>query len=141
MINVAVYGTLKRGYSNHTLLKSAEFLGHGVTKEKLRMLDTGGFPVCFYGGLAAVVVEAYAVDTNTLTALDRLEWNGTMFVRRLHDVFIGSHNSKIECNIYLGVEEFWNRRLSGMSEVQPIDDRSGVATLCWPVEEARVQHP
>lgn len=122
MINIAVYGTLKKGLGNHAAhLTGAEFLGNGVTKEPLRMFDTGGFPVVFHGAQAPIRVECYGVTTDQLIGLDQLEWNGRMFVRTKHQIIVGAHQSTIECMMYLGVEEFWKRKMTGLREVLPVN--------------------
>ena len=41
-----VYGTLKRGYGNHRLLRDAAFLGQAATTDKFMLVDCG-FPYMF----------------------------------------------------------------------------------------------
>ena len=41
-----VYGTLKRGYGNHRLLRDATFLGQDTTTDKFMLVDCG-FPYMF----------------------------------------------------------------------------------------------
>ena len=120
-IHVAVYGTLKRGFSNSSYLMDSQFLGNGVTKDKFQMFDTGGFPVIFHGEHAPVVVEAYGIQGDVLCCIDELEWNGRMFVRSKYDVLIGTHRSKLTCFIYLGVEDFWRRKMTGLRQWEPQD--------------------
>ena len=122
MHNVAVYGTLKRGLSNSSLLSGQQFLGQGVTLDKFWMRDTGGFPVLFHGDVAPVRVEVYGVNDQVLAKLDQLEWNGRMFVRTYHEILVGAHNSRLKCFMYLGVEDFWKKRQSGLRDVTPVDE-------------------
>jgi gamma-glutamylcyclotransferase (GGCT)/AIG2-like uncharacterized protein YtfP len=43
--NIAVYGTLKKGFHNHRLLKEATFVGTGMTKEKYCLTTIAGNPI------------------------------------------------------------------------------------------------
>lgn len=74
---VFVYGTLKRGESNHNVLLGAEYLGVGFTKpSEWIMLNLGPFPalVDSHGAFAPPVQgELYLVDDTGLNALDALE--------------------------------------------------------------------
>lgn len=123
LTNVAVYGTLKRGEGADQFLKGCNFLGHGRTVEPFVMRNTGGFPVVLRepGEKATIMVEAYAVPPEVLAALDRYESNGRMFVREIHDVQIGAHNSRIQCHMYLGVPGFWKPQLDSTYELTPKD--------------------
>ena len=69
---VFVYGTLKRGYSNHYFLEGSLYLGEFKTNPKWGLLDLGLFPAMVVGSLE-VEGEAYGVDEATLDRLDRLE--------------------------------------------------------------------
>lgn len=78
---IFVYGTLKRGHSNHRLLEGAEFIG----------VDQA--PGVVYGGNRFVPVaqpceeerwiigEVYRVDAETLKRLDRLEGHPHAYTR------------------------------------------------------------
>jgi gamma-glutamylcyclotransferase (GGCT)/AIG2-like uncharacterized protein YtfP len=79
---VFVYGTLKRGGSNHSLLQSSsEFLGEAVTVPTYRMLATS-FPVIMPDATGKPVAgEIYAVDDTTLVRLDQLEREGRSYDR------------------------------------------------------------
>ncbi|MDL0430447.1 gamma-glutamylcyclotransferase family protein [Marinobacter sp. TBZ242] len=69
---VAVYGTLKSGYSNHQLLDKACYIGSdrltGVT-----LYNLGPYPGALPKPSDGVWVEVYAVDDQLLAMLDRLE--------------------------------------------------------------------
>jgi gamma-glutamylcyclotransferase (GGCT)/AIG2-like uncharacterized protein YtfP len=43
-MNLFVYGSLKRGFSNHHFLTGQIFRGLAVTRLEARMVDCGGFP-------------------------------------------------------------------------------------------------
>lgn len=83
-INVFVYGTLKKGESNHRLLKDQEFLGTYKTTPEYRMYDYGFFP-CLKedaGHGISIEGELYKVDSLTLRRLDVLEGISTQMYKR-----------------------------------------------------------
>jgi gamma-glutamylaminecyclotransferase len=77
---VFVYGTLKRGFSNHPLLERAEWLGAARTRGRWPLVIAGSwFVPCLLerpGDGHHVRGEVYAVDAPTLEALDELEGVG-----------------------------------------------------------------
>jgi len=79
---VFVYGTLKRGGSNHSLLESSsEFLGEALTVPTYKMVATS-FPVIMPDATGKPVAgEIYAVDDATLARLDQLEREGHSYDR------------------------------------------------------------
>ena len=70
---VGVYGSLRKGLSNHYFLKSSEYLGQTTTQPEWSLYDLGAFPALVPTGNTAVVVEVYRVTPQTLAALDQLE--------------------------------------------------------------------
>ena len=70
---IFVYGTLRRGGSNHGLLAGATFAGPAETREPFAMFDLGGFPCIVPGGEEPVAGEVFLVDGATLARLDALE--------------------------------------------------------------------
>ncbi|NLK66361.1 MAG: hypothetical protein GX282_02680 [Campylobacteraceae bacterium] len=71
---VAVYGTLKQGFTNHHFLENQQFLGRGKTVDKFPMID-GALPYAFdkTGVGLNLEIELYAVDKECLKSLDILE--------------------------------------------------------------------
>jgi gamma-glutamylcyclotransferase (GGCT)/AIG2-like uncharacterized protein YtfP len=72
---IFVYGTLKRGCSNHYYLAGQTFVGPARTRPGYRLYDHGGYP-----GLVAkpddregVAGEVWAVDEEALRQLDHFE--------------------------------------------------------------------
>jgi gamma-glutamylaminecyclotransferase len=87
-IALFVYGTLLRGQSNHRFLGDARCLGAARTEPEFELVDLGSFPAMVRGGRTAVVGEVYALDTETLRAVDELEEHPKFFCRspvRLED--------------------------------------------------------
>lgn len=73
--HVFVYGTLKRGLSNHRYLAGQKFLGEASTAPLYRMVDCGGYPGMFAveeGGLS-ILGEVWEVDDACRQQLDILE--------------------------------------------------------------------
>ncbi len=68
---VAVYGSLKRGQSNHHFLAAAEYRGT-ARLEGFALYDLGPWPGAKREP-GVVQVEVFAVDAQTFAALDELE--------------------------------------------------------------------
>jgi gamma-glutamylcyclotransferase (GGCT)/AIG2-like uncharacterized protein YtfP len=86
-IKVFVYGTLKRGHSNHRLLSrgNAEFLGRAYVEGGWRMLDLGAFPGVVRDGNqkdGRVFGEVFSCDIETLATLDLLEGHPSFYERQ-----------------------------------------------------------
>ncbi len=75
-VTVFVYGTLKRGCRNHSVLKMAMFLGEAWTQPIYRMYNCGSYPGLVHSGPAqgrAIQGELYRVGAQLLVALDVFE--------------------------------------------------------------------
>jgi gamma-glutamylcyclotransferase (GGCT)/AIG2-like uncharacterized protein YtfP len=77
MHRVAVYGSLKKGFYNHSLLHTTDeesvYIGIWVTPPEYTMLDLGHYPGILEGGGAPIHTEVYGVSDQTLAMLDELE--------------------------------------------------------------------
>lgn len=75
MTCVFVYGTLKRGGSNHVFLAGQRYLGEARTTPGFTLYSLGDYPgmVRAPGDTAGVTGELWAVDDTCLAELDRLE--------------------------------------------------------------------
>lgn len=94
-VRVFVYGTLKEGHGNHTLLKeaNAEFVGYDSITGPLLMTDMVGFPgvyrpkctggevECDADAANMIKGEVWAMDPEGLAALDYLEGHPTFYRR------------------------------------------------------------
>lgn len=90
---IAVYGTLKKGFENHFIIKNSKFLGSYVTKTRHVMLDLG-VPHCSVRwdiGMQ-IKVELYEVNEKTLERLDALEGHPHNYYRDW--VELEGHESK-----------------------------------------------
>lgn len=93
-MDVFVYGTLKKGKHNHTLMEDSSFVGEGVTSETFFMWDVG-FPHVFEDKVydcqphAPVRGEVYSVNDEVLRNLDWLEGVPHHYDRRIVEVKVG----------------------------------------------------
>jgi len=72
---VFVYGTLKRGLSNHRYLAGQQFVGEARTAPIYRMVDCGGYPGMFavQSEGRSIQGEVWEVDETGRAGLDVLE--------------------------------------------------------------------
>ena len=84
---VGVYGTLKKGESNHGLLSDSKFIGGGFTLPKFSLISLGGFPGILPGD-SSVSIEVYKVDEATFKRLDRLEGHPSFYTRKIETVIL-----------------------------------------------------
>lgn len=74
-MRIFVYGTLKRGCSNHAHLSGQQFVREAVTAPRYRLVDCGGYPGMVPAEDAGTSVkgEVWEVDERGLEVLDLLE--------------------------------------------------------------------
>lgn len=97
-MQVFVYGTLKAGYGNNSLLQGSKFVREDRVKGY--KLFNCGFPVATPDANSSVKGEVWEIDpSKTLQWLDRLEGNGRMYNRT--EVPEG-------VSLYVGHPEFWD---------------------------------
>ena len=84
---VAVYGTLKSGFSNHTVLGDSSLVGVGKTVSKYAMQASGIPYVYEHDHRDQISVEVYELDDdNVRLSLDHLESHPTFYERKLTDI-------------------------------------------------------
>lgn len=99
---VFVYGTLKKGFGNHSLLNGSRFLGEGILEDStLKLVDLGFCPaivrvpdtenLCGNG----VAGELYFANNKTLLRLDALESNGILYTRERLQVTYYCHETEM----------------------------------------------
>jgi len=85
---VFVYGSLKRGFPLNGALRTAEFIGT-VPLQGYTLHSAGAFPYMVPCALGTVLGEVYRVDDETLSRLDRIEQEGTLYKREAIGVYEG----------------------------------------------------
>lgn len=68
----AVYGSLRKGLSNHGTLGNSPMVGTVVTEPKYTMVSLGGFPGVVKGGNTSITLEIYDVKHETIE--QNLDW-------------------------------------------------------------------
>lgn len=71
-MKLAVYGTLKRGMSNHRLLEGARYVGTDLLTS-ISLYDLGDYPAAQLESSQGICVEVYEVSAMQIDELDRLE--------------------------------------------------------------------
>lgn len=72
---IFVYGTLKRGHSNHGYMRGQTFIDLAMTEPRFRLHDLGGFPgmVLDENRGTSIHGEVWEIDDACLERLDELE--------------------------------------------------------------------
>lgn len=100
---VAVYGTLKRGKTNHFIMEllSAELLGTGKTAEKYPLTTDGMLPYLFdeAGVGHRISVEIYRVSDTALAVIDRFECHPKFYARKNAKCELSS-GEILDCFVY-----------------------------------------
>ncbi|MCX6955907.1 MAG: gamma-glutamylcyclotransferase [Verrucomicrobia bacterium] len=100
---VFVYGTLKRGCSNHHFLTGQKFLGEARTRPGFRLYALGGFPGMIPLSIDrdGVKGEVWSVDAAALVRLDGLEGLNEGMYRRERIVLLAPFaDREVETYIY-----------------------------------------
>jgi gamma-glutamylaminecyclotransferase len=102
---VAVYGTLKKGYSNyHSYLTGSKYLGGGNTKEKYPLIVKGlPYLIEDSGKGYNVEVDVFKVSASVLSKLDKLEGHPNWYRRKQVDIVVGGKT--LSCWIYFNIKE------------------------------------
>ena len=80
---VAVYGTLRRGFNNHGLIRDANFLDSGHTVKEYAMICEGiPYVKSNHTEGKNIAVEVYAVSNEQFRDMDRLEGHPTWYTRK-----------------------------------------------------------
>ena len=80
---VAVYGTLKQGHGNNSVMGVSKLISKGKTLNKYPMVESGiPYVLPRKGEGHNIVVETYLVDKNDMYSIDSLEGHPSHYVRR-----------------------------------------------------------
>jgi gamma-glutamylaminecyclotransferase len=85
MQGIFVYGTLKRGGSNHRFLAGQSLVGNARTLPEFRLFELNGYPgmVRVGSGGRSIEGEIWSVDADCVAALDELEGVGEGLYERI----------------------------------------------------------
>ena len=106
-----------QGFWNHCVLENADFIGKGILYG-YGLYDVSSFPGIIKREDGAVKGEIYGIDDPILKRLDRLEGEGSLYIRERGTIFM-DNGSLVEAFVYV-----WNRDVNEMS-YRPIE------TLPW----------
>ena len=99
-MKVFVYGSLKRGYWNSTILMDSEFLFKATTVDSVYdMFDLGSFPAVVKDGDSKIEGEVYKIKGRTIQMLDALEGNGSFYNRE--EILVTDGNKEVSAWIYI----------------------------------------
>lgn len=106
---VAVYGSLKRGKHNHSVLGDCyRYYGTGTTAPEYTMYDYGSFPGVTEGGSTPITVELFRVSEDVFKDLDALEGYPEFYNRKVVEIsnITGGHTqlAKAEAWMYFNAE-------------------------------------
>jgi gamma-glutamylaminecyclotransferase len=102
---IFVYGTLKRGGSNHRFLEGQRFLGAARTRPLFRLFELDGYPgmVAAPEGGRSIEGEIWEVDPSCLGRLDELEGVGHGLYAREPISLLPPHGGlSVETYLFLG---------------------------------------
>lgn len=115
---VAVYGTLKKGYSNYWhYLSGSHFVGSGTTTDKYPLVVSGLPYLIEEKGVGYNVdVDVFKVTDSKLKDLDLLEGHPRWYCRK--QINITLKGKQVLCWIYFNIKEVSGNRLLHKSYVQ-----------------------
>jgi len=104
MTRLFVYGTLKRGGSNHAYLAGQQFIGQARTVPGFTLIALGDYPGMVRLGADAVDGEIWAVDDERLKRLDALEGVDVGLYERAPIALAPPHTADeaVQAYLYLG---------------------------------------
>ena len=107
---LATYGTLKKGHSNHRIIKHCKFIGSCLSERDYIMFSVNDwYPAVVLGGDDAINMEIFEVeDQETADNLDMLEGYPDLYIKDIVNTPYG------DATIYL-----FNRRVDNLKEVEP----------------------
>ncbi|MEP1213454.1 MAG: gamma-glutamylcyclotransferase family protein [Marinobacter sp.] len=109
---VGVYGTLKKGHSNHHFMATARFVGRCRLKQ-ITLYDIGPFPGAKLRPSQGIDVEIYDVTNELFARLDQLEGHNPRAPRA------GEYDRRqLETPFGLAWIYLYNRDVSGLPAIQ-----------------------
>lgn len=102
--NIFIYGSLKRGFSNHSLLAGQSFIAVAHTQPRYKLYSLGGFPGMIENAQNGCSIEGeiWSVDTACLARLDELEDTAHGMYARVPILLLPPHDTlPVEGYLYL----------------------------------------
>ena len=114
--NIFVYGSLKRGFSNHSLLAEQHFVAIGKTRPRYKIYALSSYPgmVEVSENGRSIEGEIWTVDSACLARLDRLEDTAHGLYKRVPITLLPPHD-KLSVEGYLYLLPITGRRDCGDS--------------------------
>lgn len=100
-----VYGTLKKGRSNHLLIEHLPHLGDAFTDNNYSLV-VSGLPFLVKRKGEGVRGEIYKIDPETLRAVDRLEGHPSFYRREIINVTDFRTGDTVEAYAYIHPDVF-----------------------------------
>ena len=142
---IAVYGTLKKGYSNYWhYLTGSEHIGKGTTKDKYPLLVSGLPYLIENKGVGHnVEVDVFAVSSTVLARLDILEGHPNWYRRK--QIKIKSGKKTLNCWVYFNIKHKVEANdIMHVSYTQNYKPKAQ-STIDWwdgaPEKKSKKQHP
>ncbi len=101
---IFVYGTLKRGHSNHGYMEGQHFVSLAMTQPQYRLHDFGGYPGMVLDECNGISIhgEVWRIDADCLERLDELEDTaGGEYLREVVPMIPPFDQAKVEGYRYL----------------------------------------
>ena len=110
---IGVYGTLKKGHSNHHLIDHCHYLGECISENDYTMYSVNDwYPAVVFGGEDAILMEVFRVDDKeTADNLDRLEGYPSLYIKDIIKTPYGN------ATIYL-----FNRKVDNLNKVKSVSN-------------------
>ena len=102
--NIFVYGSLKRGFNNHSLLADQRFVTIAETLPRYKLYALGSYPAMIVATKEGRSIEGeiWSVDSECLTRLDKLEDTAHGMYARMPILLLPPQNAlPVEGYIYL----------------------------------------
>jgi gamma-glutamylcyclotransferase (GGCT)/AIG2-like uncharacterized protein YtfP len=96
---IAVYGSLRKGLSNHPIIVSALYVGDFTSDPVFKMYDLGAYPAITHGGNSSIEFEVYAVNAKELGEVNSLEGFHEGRENNYYDRAIISESGKLSHNL------------------------------------------
>jgi len=135
---VAVYGTLKKGYSNYWhYLSGSNFVGSGTTTDKYPLVVSGLPYLIEQKGLGHNVdVDVFKVTDSKLKSLDQLEGHPRWYCRKQINITI--KGKQVLCWIYFNLKEIADNKVFHKSYVQYKPKYHTFGTASYPKKYATI---